>query len=1432
MLNENTSAEGVAKTDMPKQNTNMRVITVRGLILALVGILMSLSLATTINQKQVLGLPSDELNFQARLLTASGAIVPDGDYHVEFKIYDAVTSTGSSQGTCTGDSNCLWVETRSTGSLVTVKNGYLSVYLGSVNNLPSNINWSEQLWLTMNIGGDGGSAAWDGEMTPRLKLTAVPFAFRAEQLAKTEADNDRGVLGFDTLTANRSILLPDASGTVCLQTAAACGFVVGDSGDFIQNGTSQQSGANFNILASSGVAATVQGASGQNIFVLNQNGGTNVLTVQADGDVAFDTNTLFVDAVNNRVGIGTATPGQALDVVGAADINGRLAVGNFANVASEAGLAVGQTFDNTVDCSDDGNYTNGVDDGCVGIRAGSIAAAPAGTNTSVGGVSAQLATTASSFTITNGYALRALNPSLGAGSTLTNNYGLYVADQTSGTNDYGVYIQDADTYSLFVDAGATRLDGTLELGTLGTANTDGVLCRNSSNQLASCSSTFLTSANAFIQDGNSFGTSPAVLGTNNASNLELETAGVTRLTLDQSGNATLTGNLTVQGTGTSSFGGTLTVADNTTLGDASSDTLTINGTAVSAPNDLNFDSNTLFIDVSANAVGVGTTTPSRQLHIADSGMGGGGLVIGASSTDRMEFFFDGGWAYQTLGENEYIIGHGNGVNTLDHSGRIQASKALLFQAGNYGDSGGFQFRMDNISGLGGTNTLIGGFDNDANFFVDTDTLFVDAANNRLGVGDATPDALFSVGSSSQFQVDTSGNITTAGDIAVNGGDVTSTVALVITTNGTRRATFDTSNNLYLGNGVTAATPNSFTISGTGSSTSGTAGGSLTIQGGNATVGNANGGNLTLTGGAGVGTGVRGLVVIDTPTVTTSSAQNCASTPCAITPANVNSTGAVLINATIVGVTATLPDPTITTAGRLMYVTNVGVNDFTLSVNGGGTGNTIAMKPNTTATMIWNGSDWTAAGASSSTDLQSAYNNTLTSAGGAELVLNAPGGSADGLTIRNNATTPIVGGILEVQSSIGTNLFSVNNLGTELAANGGAETQGGSPTTFPAGTWEAAPAGGTVTRTVTSGQFVTGQAGVQVANSGTNHGVRNNLTGNPVAGTTYTVSFAIKSSVAITGNNLNVQYSRDGGTDLEACSAYSSQNVSDTEWTKITCTILTDGTSASNPDLIIRQGDATSRTIWIDNLSFIRNDSTTQPSNVQIGGGINGGPITLFTLDRATAPPVAAGDSTYLGSMYYDTTTGRIQCYEEDGWGACGSAPDNIVTLTPEYTGAVLNGSGIGTMTADFCSNDTALQVNTSFCASGISRNYYRWTSPQASQQVYSIYVSYKLPNTFKEFQNSNTMKLTWLTDSASGTNGKVTYQVYRSTGSAVTSCDGTNESTEDTPSADTWYTTNFEGDETACGFVGGDYIIFKINVKAEDNANVYVENLDFTYLNQ
>ncbi|HTE58517.1 MAG TPA: carbohydrate binding domain-containing protein [Verrucomicrobiae bacterium] len=1854
-------------------------------------------------QGSVEGAPSSTLNFQARLLGSSGAIVPDGTYNIEFKLYNVATDANSpkDQGACTygsgtPDPNCLWTETRTGGNKVTVKSGYLSVYLGSVTGFPSTIKWNEQHWLTMNIGG-AGSPTWDGEMSPRIRLTALPYAFQASELAQTSGAN-RGTLKFSSLANSPQITLPDASGEVCLDSGN-CGYGDGD------------------ILNGGQAGPIVVGTNDNTSFFLETNN-VNRIEIQGDGDVAFDANTLFVDAVNGRVGIGTVTPGVMLEVAGDGDFNGHVAIGDFATPSAQQGLIVAELFAPGDNCTP---TTSSFE--CAGIRSGAISVNAGGTNKSLAGVVGSVATGAGSFTLDRAAALVASNSIVGSGTSITNQYGLYVENMTSAaTNDYGVYIQGADTYALFVDDGATRLDGTLEVGTLGTTDTVTYLCRNSLKQLAVCNTT--GNGAAFTQGGNAFGAT-AVLGTTDAQALNLVTggAGNIRLAISSTGsttvtggssgvaltvnNATSTGNiLNLQDNGTNVFtvadGGAVTatgnmsIQGNTTIGDASGDTLTIHTSQVTTPNNLDFvgSESVLFIGTSNRRVGIGTNAPGAKLHLVQNadGIDAGLRVKDGNSSRAINLYYDAASAPFVNIAGNYKVGHID--NSSTDGGQLAASRLLTLKSFNESTLGGIAFDLNgsemarfhsngnfgigdatptyaltvgngdlfgvdslgrvflNAPGLADNNSVVcrnsanqlaacnstfattatafvqGGNDFGANavlgtngagqtlsfetagttrltldtsgnatltgnltvqgtgtstfagnLAVDTDALYVNTAKNQVGIGTATTDAIVharntaltgtgtitstgatttvtgsgtaftteltigdtiiangqartiltipsntSLTVTADFNPDVSGgssftykksllrladsggsdlatidslgsmeliastrdltnyaesaikvestinkstpgsfyafdfrstmninvdasvlgtdflfrdwstrNINTTAAIltdsgghasfsstpAVNGtgnfnstiasitglqsgfalsksgtgtltatnvygaissgtvnantilsnrygfkvdnvagagtvtnqyglhigdltkgatsnygiyiqgastnaiwvdsgitrldgtldvqsGTITNTVGAlsvtsatttamtldsgttgavnvgtggnaksvtignntgntsvsiicgtgtcgignngtdhsttlgsttgtsattiqggtggaIINTGGTTRATFDTSNNLYMGNGVTAAAPNAFAIRGTGSSTTAVAGGALTLQGGNATVGNANGGNLILNGGTGFGTGVKGLVVIDTPTISTASAQNCSSN-CAVTQANVDGNGAVLINATNPGLTATLGDPTITTAGRIMYVTNVGANDFTLSVNGGGTGNTIAMKPNTTATMIWNGSDWTAAGASSSTDLQSAYNNTLTSAGGAELVLNAPGGSADGLTIRNNATSPISGGIFEVQSSIGTNLFSVNNFGTELAANGGSETLG----TFGTN-WTAAPAGGTVTRTTTAGQFVTGLAGMQVVTTTTNHGVRNNLSANPVAGTTYQVSFTAKLSSG-TFTTLDVQYSRDGGTDLEPCTSYSTQTLSTSVWTKITCTITTDGTTAINPDLIIRQTDGIGRTFWIDNLSFMRNDGTTQPSNVQIGGGINGGQVTLFTLDRSTAPPVANGDTTYLGSMYYDTTTGRIQCYESDGWGACGSAPDNIVTLTPEYTGAVLNGSGIGTMTADFCGNGGGLSANTSFCASGEARNYYRWTSPQATDQTYSIYVTYKLPTTFKTFASDSTIRLTAYKDHA--TNAQASLEVYRKnvSGGSISQCGGTTTVTTGTSA---WNTTTLGGaGETTCGWVGGDYVIFKVSTMAKSNANVYIENLDFTYYNQ
>lgn len=203
------------------------------------------------------------LNFQARLENASGAIVPDGYYNIQFKLYNV-----SSGGTA------LWTEsyidtngaTAGNDFRVQVINGYASVNLGSLTAFPGSISWDQDLWLTMNIGGTAQTSlpSYDGEMNPRMKLTAVPYAFQAKSATQLQTLQGAysGTLDFSTMTASRSIHLPDEDGTVCLQNSTNCGFLTGSaaSGSYIQlqgstPGTPQT--GNFNITGT-GIAGILQ----------------------------------------------------------------------------------------------------------------------------------------------------------------------------------------------------------------------------------------------------------------------------------------------------------------------------------------------------------------------------------------------------------------------------------------------------------------------------------------------------------------------------------------------------------------------------------------------------------------------------------------------------------------------------------------------------------------------------------------------------------------------------------------------------------------------------------------------------------------------------------------------------------------------------------------------------------------------------------------------------------------------------------------------------------------------------------------------------------------------------------------------------------------------------------------------------------------------
>jgi hypothetical protein len=133
--------------------------------------------------------------------------------------------------------------------------------------------------------------------------------------------------------------------------------------------------------------------------------------------------------------------------------------------------------------------------------------------------------------------------------------------------------------------------------------------------------------------------------------------------------------------------GTLTVAGSTTLGDAAGDILTINGNSVSIPNNLNFDSNTFFIDATNNRVGVNTNAPGNALDVTGAAYVSSTLTTAGNITTSNTVIateYKTASNAMTISGNS-IVSSGSGI-TIDPSGG-GALDGNVFLLGNLQVSG-------------------------------------------------------------------------------------------------------------------------------------------------------------------------------------------------------------------------------------------------------------------------------------------------------------------------------------------------------------------------------------------------------------------------------------------------------------------------------------------------------------------------------------------------------------------------------------------------------------------------------------------------------------------------------------------------------------------------------------------------------------------------
>jgi len=170
-------------------------------------------------------------------------------------------------------------------------------------------------------------------------------------------------LNSGTSTATRIYTVPDVGGTAQFVMTAGTQNSIGGAKTFTSLLT-----ASAGLTVSGGSAANLSLWSASN--VLNLRGGTSGLDIlntsnaviadfQDNGNIAFDTSTLFVDAVNNRVGIGTTGPVAPL-VIDALSFNGQIGFGRNTT-------AVGYGFIGARDTSALEVYTGGTTSGSPAI---------------------------------------------------------------------------------------------------------------------------------------------------------------------------------------------------------------------------------------------------------------------------------------------------------------------------------------------------------------------------------------------------------------------------------------------------------------------------------------------------------------------------------------------------------------------------------------------------------------------------------------------------------------------------------------------------------------------------------------------------------------------------------------------------------------------------------------------------------------------------------------------------------------------------------------------------------------------------------------------------------------------------------------------------------------------------------------------------------
>lgn len=200
------------------------------------------------------------INFQGKVVNSDGTNVTNNSYTFRFCLY--ATATPATPCTVAADNDAIWRESKSLSTTSSI----FQTNLGDVTTLP-NFNTYPNLYLGINFNADAA-----GEMTPRIRLTSVPYALNSDALSG--------------LVASNFVQLAQGIQTDASTTNASIG--VNKTGSTANILLLQRSGADVMVIANDGA-----------VTFKNQTNSTTAFQIQN----AVGTNLLNADTLNHRLAV-------------------------------------------------------------------------------------------------------------------------------------------------------------------------------------------------------------------------------------------------------------------------------------------------------------------------------------------------------------------------------------------------------------------------------------------------------------------------------------------------------------------------------------------------------------------------------------------------------------------------------------------------------------------------------------------------------------------------------------------------------------------------------------------------------------------------------------------------------------------------------------------------------------------------------------------------------------------------------------------------------------------------------------------------------------------------------------------------------------------------------------------------------------------------